>query len=64
MPQSRSRTVAVADGDDGLHAGFARPRDHLLAVRVELLAIEMRVRIYEHSYLFMWGQPLSVVHAE
>ena len=30
-------TVAVADGDDGLHSSLARPRDHLLAVGVELL---------------------------
>ena len=44
----RGRTVAIADGDHGSHSGLARASDHLLAIGVELLAIEMCVRIYEH----------------
>ncbi len=45
----RGRAVAIADGDHGPHSGLARASDHLLAIRVELLAIEMCVRIYEHG---------------
>ena len=56
-------TIAVADGDYGLNPGLPRPIDHLLAIGVELLAIEMRVRINEHGFKLMWGQPHSV-HAE
>ena len=44
------RTVAVADGDDGLHPSLASPRNHLLAVGVELLAVKMRMRINKHWY--------------
>src|SRR5580704_9844620 len=42
------RTITVADGNDGLHSGLACPRDDLLAVGVELLAIKVRVRIDKH----------------
>ena len=42
------RAVTVADGNHGPDPGFERPRDDLLAVGVELLAIEMGVRIDEH----------------
>src|ERR1035437_6297681 len=44
------RAIAVANGDYGLHSGLPRPRDHLLAIGVELLAIKMRVRIDKHDY--------------
>jgi hypothetical protein len=43
------RTVAIADGDYGVNPGLPRPIDHRLAIGVELLAIEMRVRINEHA---------------
>ena len=45
----RGRAIAIADGDHGSHSGLPRARDHLLAIGVELLAIEMCVRIYEHG---------------
>ena len=41
--------IAVADRDDGLHPGLPRPRNHLLAIGVEPLAVKMRVRINEHG---------------
>ncbi len=56
-------TITVADGDHGLHAGFLRTRNYLLAIGSKLFAIEMCVRVYKHSYLSMWGQPPSGVHA-
>ena len=43
------RTIPVPDGDHRRDTSFPRARDYLLAVRVELLAIEMCVRIYEHG---------------
>ena len=56
MPQSSDPgPVAVANRDDGLDACFARPRDYLLAVSVELLAIEMRVGIDETSVVGRWS---------
>src|ERR1022692_2083323 len=59
------RTVAVADGDQGLNSGFSCSGNHLLAIGVELLAIEMCMRINKHRIgLLMWGQPPSAVYAE
>src|ERR1700756_4623216 len=43
------RTIPVADSDHSCDPGLACSSDHLLAVRVELLAIEMRVRVDEHN---------------
>src|ERR1700722_4996712 len=40
----RGWPVAVANGDHGLYSGFARANNHILAVEVELLAIQMCVR--------------------
>jgi hypothetical protein len=37
------RSVTVADRDDGLHSGLTRPSNHVLAIGVESLAIEMCV---------------------
>src|ERR1700757_342559 len=37
------RSVSVTDGHDCADSRIARARDHLLAIGVELLAIEMRV---------------------
>src|SRR5690242_8144419 len=45
----RSRPRAAADGDNAINASFASPRNHLLTVRVELLHLEMCVRIYENQ---------------
>ena len=56
------RTVPVADGDHSCDPGLACTRDHLLAVRVELLAIEVCVGIDEHVG-FVWGQPPSALPA-
>src|SRR5205807_9513873 len=41
-------SITIADGDNSLHPSLSRPRNHLLAVRIEPLAIKMRVRIYKH----------------
>jgi hypothetical protein len=43
------RPIAVADGDDGLHPGFASASNHLLAVWFETLAVKMRVGINKHG---------------
>src|ERR1051326_4557779 len=43
------RAVAIADGDDRFNSGLASALDNLLAVGLELLAIEMCVRVDEHS---------------
>ena len=43
------RPIAVPYGDDGLHAGFPGPSNHLLAVVPVALAFQMSVRIDEHS---------------
>src|SRR2546426_837012 len=45
----RSRPRPTADGDNGLHAGLTRPRQHLLAVSAELLHLEMGVGVYENQ---------------
>ena len=45
------RAIAVADGDHGLDAGIARARNHVVAIGVELLAIEMGVRIDKHAFM-------------
>src|SRR5208337_319437 len=58
------RAIPVADGDHGLHTGFLCPSDYLFAIGSESFAIEMCVSVYKHSYLCMWGQPPSAVHAE
>ena len=42
------RTIPVADGDNGGKPGFPRASYDLVAVGVELLAIEMCVRINKH----------------
>src|ERR1019366_3955209 len=42
------RTIAIANGDHRSHSGLASASDDLLAIRVELLAVEMSVRIYKH----------------
>src|ERR1700746_2944688 len=42
------RTIAIADGDHRHNSGLACACDHLLAVGVELLTIEMGVRVDEH----------------
>ena len=39
------RTVAGADGHHALHAGLAGARDHFVAVGVELLVVQVAVRI-------------------
>ena len=41
IPQSTSWTIAIADGDDGLHPSVACAGNDLLAVGVELLAVKM-----------------------
>src|SRR5258706_2728224 len=41
-------SIAVSDRDEGTDPGFPRPRDYLLAVVVELLAIQVCVRINKH----------------
>ena len=43
-----SRPVTVANRDDRLYSCFSRPRDHLLAIGLELLAIEMSMGIDEN----------------
>ena len=43
------RAVAVSNGDHRLYSGLASAGDDLLAIGVELLAIEMCVRIDEHQ---------------
>src|SRR2546428_1209481 len=69
----RSRPRPTADGDNGLHAGLTRPRQHLLAVSAELLHLEMGVGVYENQSSVVshqwsascpWGRPPSAVHAE
>ena len=45
----RPRPISIADRDDGVDTGFSRARNHLLAIRLELLAFEMCVRINEHK---------------
>ncbi len=44
-----NRAVAIANGDDGLDAGLARPSNYLLAIGIEAVAFEMGVGVYEHS---------------
>ena len=56
--------IAVADGDHGLYASLSCAGDHLFAVGGKLLAIEMCVRVNEHSYLFLWGQSPPAVPVE
>src|SRR6516225_1846037 len=64
------RTIAIADRNHCDNSGLACTCDHLLAVGVELLTIEMGVRVDEHrkagvgrqasgvrANRFMWGQP-------
>jgi hypothetical protein len=43
------RAIPVANGDHRSHSGLASASDDLLAIRVELLAVKMCVRIYKHS---------------
>ena len=43
------RAVAVSNRDYRLHSRLSSSSDHLLAIRVELFAVEMCVRIYEHG---------------
>jgi hypothetical protein len=43
------RAVPVADRDHGADSRFARARDDLLAIGIELFAIEMGVRVDEHK---------------
>src|SRR5579859_6643280 len=43
------RTIAIANGDHRPHSGLTRASDYLVAIGVELLAIEMCVRIDEHG---------------
>jgi hypothetical protein len=43
------RSIAIADGDHRLHTALTRASDHLLTIRVELLAVEMCVRVYKHA---------------
>src|SRR5580658_9776741 len=45
----RWRAVAVANGDDRPNSCRSGVSDHLFAIGVELLAVEMRVRIYKHG---------------
>src|SRR5207302_9102837 len=45
----RPRPIAVANRDDMLDPSFPRASNHLLAVRLELLSLEMSVRINEHN---------------
>ena len=45
----RPRPISIADRDDVVDTGFSRARNHLLAIRLELLAFEMCVRINEHK---------------
>src|SRR5579859_6606486 len=40
-----SWAIAISNCNDGLHTSFARPRDYLLAVSCELLAIEVSMGI-------------------
>src|SRR5450631_272996 len=44
----RGWAIAIADRDHPSHSGLASASDHLLAIGVELLAVEMCVRIYKH----------------
>ena len=44
----RAGPGSAANGDDLFNAAVPRPRDHLLAVGVELLHLEMGVGVYEH----------------
>src|SRR5436853_3602775 len=46
----RARAIARAYGDDRLHTAVMRACDHLVAVRVEALSIEMCVGINEHFW--------------
>src|SRR5580704_4918639 len=57
------RPVTVADGNDGLHPGLASPSNDLLAVGVELPAVEMGVRVDKHGY-GRGGRASSPVRAE
>ncbi len=52
------RPVTVANRDDGLYSCCSCPRDHLLAIGLELLAIEMSVGIDENRVVGRW--PLVV----
>jgi hypothetical protein len=45
----RGRAIAIADGDHRSDSGLASASDDLLAIGVELLAVEMCVRVYKHS---------------
>ena len=53
------RAIPVADRDHRDDSSLAGTCDYLLAVGVELLAIEMCVRVNEH--VFVWGPPPSAV---
>src|ERR1700720_3616550 len=44
----RSRSRSAPDCNDRPNAGFPRPRNHLLAVRVKLLHLKMSMGIYKH----------------
>ena len=43
------RTVAIADGNHGHDPGFSRASDDLLAIGIELFAVEMCVRVDKHK---------------
>src|SRR5580658_1408220 len=49
------RTVAGADGHHAFDAGLAGAREHFGAVRIELLVVQMAVRIYQ----LHWGSFIS-----
>src|SRR5262245_1152267 len=56
------RPVAIADGDHGRDSGFVRACDDFRAIGLELLAIEMCVRIDEHGKtdLGLWTSDLGL----
>jgi hypothetical protein len=45
------RAIPIANGNHRPHSSFPSASDDLLAIRVELPAVKMCVRIYEHDYL-------------
>ncbi len=60
--------IAVADSNNSLHPSLASPGNYRLAIGVEPLAIEMRVRIDKHGAILLvsgnWKMPGSYNHPQ
>jgi len=52
-----SSAGAVADGQDALHAGPARPRKHVRPISLEAIIIQVRVRVGKRHRITSGGHP-------